>query len=353
MPAKDKSIRPARRSSVTSSAATVRDVANLAQVSTATVSRTLNAPDLVRPEVRERVSNAIQKLGYIPNDSARALRQNQTRFIGVVVPTLSYALYADFYAAVEEQLSALGYFPVLSTTDYDLDVEAEQITRLSRQGAQGLILVGRVRSSRAASYLAATGLPFVSTYATDPLGRDGTIGFDNEAAINEVVNHLASLGHRRIAMLSGLRSNLNDRAIGRANGFISAVRKHGIASPDWIFEGPYTIESGRRALCALLDRGIDATAIVCGSDMLAIGGLQECKARGIRVPRDLSIVGFDDLEIAAHIDPPLTTVAVPSREQGRLAAQAIVDLCNGRQCPPNAVLPTHMVVRETTAGPGG
>jgi len=332
-------------------AATVHDVARLANVSTATVSRALNSPDLVSPEVRERVSNAVKKLGYIPNDSARALRQSQTRLIGVIVPTLNYALYAAFFSAVREALGKSGYFPVLTTSEYDLGAEADEIRKLAKHGAQGLILVGLLRDPDAAGFLAASGIPHICTYATNLYDSETAIGFDNTRAIEDVVEYLVSLGHRRLAMLSGVTSNRNDRALARRAGFVNAVRAHRLECADWVAEQPYTIEGGRSALCDILDRGLQPSAIVCGSDMLAIGALQECKARGINVPQDLSIMGFDDLEIAAHLDPALSTVAVPSRDLGRLAAESIVTLCSGGEPQRHAALGTRLVIRSTTAAP--
>ncbi len=333
-----------------SSSATINDVARLADVSTATVSRALNTPNVVRPEVRERVAAAVQKLGYIPNDSARALRQNQTRLIGVVVPTLSYALYADFFASLQDTLAQSGYFALLTTSNYDLQSEAEHAIKLVRQGAQGLVLVGRLREKRLANFLAASHTPHVNTYVIDPAGHDYTVGFDNAGAIQEAVGYLHHLGHQRIAMLSGETAKRNDRAIARVTGFKIAAQTYGLASEDWIAEAPYTIEGGRAALCELFSRGLNPTALVCGSDMLAIGALQECKARDIHVPRELSIIGFDDLEIAAHLDPPLSTVAVPSVEMGKAAGEHIIALCTGVPAI-NLVLETRLVIRKTTAKP--
>lgn len=330
---------------------TVSDVARLAGVSTATVSRALNTPNVVRSEVRERVGDAVEKLGYIPNDSARALRQNQTRLIGVVVPTLSYALYADFFASLQATLAESGYFALLTTSNYDLHVEAEQASKLIRQGAQGLVLVGRLREKRLANLLATSRIPYVNTYVADSSGNDGAVGFDNAGAVREAVEYLISLGHRRIAMLSGVTTKRNDRAIARLSGFAAAIRAHDLVCGDWVAEAPYTIEGGRSALREIFSRGLDPTAIVCGSDMLAIGALQECKARGIQVPRDMSITGFDDLEIAAHLDPPLSTVEVPSAELGRTTGEYIIALCSGAAPPARTVLETRLVIRKTTSRP--
>jgi LacI family transcriptional regulator len=331
--------------------ATTSDVARLAEVSTATVSRTLNTPNLVRPEVRERVEAAIEKLGFIPNDSARALRQNKTRLIGVVVPTLSYALYAEFYQKLQEALARHGFFALLATSEYDLHVEAEQAIRLIRQGAQGLVLVGKVRDKRLSDFLAASRVPTVNTYVVDPTDNSNNVGFDNVKAIESAVDHLIALGHRRIAMLSGITTGRNDRALARRRGYEATMQRHGIESEGWVEEAPYTIAGGRSALRSMLDRALEPTALVCGSDMLAIGALQECKTRSINVPRDLSIMGFDDLEIAAHLDPPLSTVEVPSKDMGIAAAECIVGLCLGTELPSRTVFETGLVIRSTTAPP--
>jgi len=334
-----------------SGSATVSDVAKLAGVSTATVSRALNTPEIVSPEVRERVVMAVEKLGYVPNDSARALRQNQTRLIGVIVPTLSYALYADFFASLQSTLYDQGFFALLTTNNYDLDFEAEQATKLIRQGAQGLVLVGRLRDKKLASMLASSQIPYVCTYTTDPLNMENCVGFDNAKAIEGVVHHLASLGHRRVAMLSGSSAARNDRAMARIHGFTSAMTALGLTGKEWIEEAPYTIEGGRSALQRVFAKGWQPTAVVCGSDMLAIGALQQCLTIGLAVPRDLSVVGFDDLEITSHLEPPLTTVAVPSVALGKAAGDRIVALCRGLPLPPSPAFETRLIVRNSTSPP--
>ena len=345
----DKRRRRAIKSLNNANSATVSDVAKLAEVSTATVSRTLNKPSVVRAEVRERVEAAIEKLGFIPNDSARALRQNQTRLIGVVVPTLSYALYAEFYAKLQETLAKHGFFALLATSEYDLQVEAEQTIRLIRQGAQGLVLVGKLRDKRLSDFLAASRVPAVNTYVFDPADNDCNVGFDNFKAIGSAVEYLVSLGHHRIAMLSGISTKRNDRALARRRGYEAAMQKRGLEIEGWVEEAPYTIAGGRSAFLSLLNRSLKPSALVCGSDMLAIGALQECKARGIAVPSELSIMGFDDLEIAAHLDPALSTVEVPSGDMGRAAAEYIVGLCCGTELPSTTVFETALVIRGTTA----
>jgi len=333
------------------SSVTVNDVANLAGVSTATVSRSLNTPNIVSSEVRERVEAAVNKLGYIPNDSARALRQNQTRLIGIIVPTLSYALYAEFFKSAQKRLEEENFYALLTTSEYDPKIEAEQIFKLTKQGAQGLILVGRQRDPKAKIFLSTSKIPYICTYSIDHFDNDVVVGFDNMRAIADVIDYLVILGHQRIAMLSGITSKNNDRALARVLGFKAAVEAHKLSSGNWVAEAPYTIEGGRLALSEILKRGHNPTAVVCGSDMLGIGALQECRSRGIRVPADLSVMGFDDLEVSAHLATPLSTVSVPSKEIGRLAADFMIDISLGREINKNSILKTKLVIRSSTAPP--
>lgn len=330
---------------------TVSDVASLARTSTATVSRALNLPESVSENVRERVFAAVQKLGYIPNNSARALRQNQTRLIGVVVPTLKYALYATFYEGIQASLASMGFFALLTTSNYDLDIEAEQARKLVQRGAQGLVLVGKTHDRKLTEFLARARVPYLNTYVFDPTDNENIVGFDNVKAIATSVDYLVSLGHRDIVMLSGITTNRNDRAQARVKGFLDAAAAHKLPVEQRVAEAPYSIEGGRTALREIFDRGMKPTGIVCGSDMLALGAMQECRARGLKIPRDISIIGFDDLDFAVHLDPPLSTVEVPSWDLGRTAGDYIVALCTGAKPPSVTNLPTKLLIRNTTAKP--
>src|SRR5882724_7218747 len=332
-------------------AVTVSDVAMLARTSTASVSRALNFPDTVGEDIRDRVLAAVQKLGYIPNVSARSLRQNQTRIIGVVIPTLKYALYATFFEGIQASLAPMGFFALLTTSDYDLAIEAEQARKLVQRGVQGLVLVGKVHDRKLTELLARARVPYVNTYVYDPVDNENIVGFDNRRAIGDAVTYLVSLGHRDLAMLSGITSKRNDRAQARVQGFLDAARAHGLPVDNRIAEAPYSIEGGLVAFCEIFDRGLAPTGVVCGSDMLALGAMQECRARGLKIPRDLSIIGFDDLDFAAHVDPPLTTIQVPSWDLGRTAGEYITALCSGRTPPAATNLPTRLLVRGTTGKP--
>jgi len=332
-------------------AATVSDVASLARTSTATVSRALNLPEAVSEDVRERVFAAVQKLGYIANNSARALRQNQTRLIGIVVPTLKYALYATFYEGIQASLAPMGFFALLTTSDYDLKIEAEQARKLVQRGAQGLVLVGKTHDRKLTEFLARARVPYVNTYVFDSTDNENIVGFDNVKAIATAVDYLVSLGHRDVVMLSGITSNRNDRAQARVKGFLDAAQTHKLPIDKRVAEAPYSIEGGRAALREIFDRGVEPTGIICGSDMLALGAMQECRARGLKIPRDLSIIGFDDLDFAAHLDPPLSTVEVPSWDLGRTAGDYIVALCTGAKPPSVTNLPTKLLIRNTTGKP--
>ena len=329
---------------------TVEDVARLARVSTASVSRAINNPDIVSPEVRERVTAAIENLGYIPNSSARALRQNATRLIGVIIPTLKYALYAEFVEALQAELLANRFSALLTTSDYSLQTEYEQAGVLIQHGVQGLVFVGRQRHRKLQALLRSTGIPYVNTYSYEPSSQSGTIGFDNAEAIAASTRYLISLGHKPLAMLWGITEN-NDRATARTEGFRNALAQHKLKSDGNVFEAAYTIEGGRMAFRNVMQSGLFPTGIVCGSDMLALGAMLECEASGLRVPDDVSIIGFDNLEFAAHLHPGLSTIEVPSKEMGQRTGAYIVKQCNEPGPAAHTKLETKLIVRRTTDRP--
>lgn len=348
-PPKAKLTRASQKSGV-GPTSTVQDVAKLARVSTATVSRAINNPDIVRKDVRQRVFAAIEKLGYIPNNAARALRQNATRLIGVIIPTLKYALYTEFVEALQIELLANGFSAVLTTSDYSLQSEYEQANLLIQRGAQGLVFVGHQRDPKLQALLRSTQIPHVDAYAYDPASSSGTIGFDNAEAIASSTDYLISLGHTRLAMLSGITAN-NDRATARTEGFRRALSRKKLKSQGNVFEANYTIEGGRKAFRSMWESGLFPTGVVCGSDMLALGAMLECEALGLSIPGDISIMGFDNLEFAAHLHPPLSTVEVPSSAMGRQTGAYIVQRCRGSHPMNHTKFETKVIVRKTTDRP--
>lgn len=330
---------------------TQTDVAQRAGVSTATVSRVLNNPHSVRAPVRASVEKVIVELGYLPHGAARALASSRSRTVGAVIPTVNNEIFAAAINALEESLSARGYTLVLSVSNYDLDTEATQVRRLIECGIDGLVLVGNDHSTETCRLVDQAGVHHVSILSYDPASGRPNIGISNRAGGRRAVDHLVGLGHRRIGMICGLRAH-NDRARGRYEGFRDGLARAGLRpDPDAVLQKPYTIEAGREALAELLRAGPLPSALVCGNDVLALGVMLEAQSRGLDVPRELSIVGFDDLPLARHFRPGLTTIAVPVAEAGRQAGAAILEAIGAGTTVTSACLEAPLLVRGSTAPP--
>lgn len=325
------------------------DVAHKSGVSTATVSRAINTPDLVSEESRLRVQNAISELAYLPNSAGRALASRRTRTLGAIIPTLSNPVFASSMEGFEATLDGLGYAAIISSTDYRLGREELQARVLIERGAEGLMLMGANHIPKLRSLLAARNIPFVNTWIYDPESDDPCIGFDNEHAARQLIGHLVELGHRNIAMIAGI-TNENDRAAARVKGVRDALAQVKIPLPECnIIECDYSVSSGRNGFKTLLNAITPRpTAIVCGNDLQAIGAIFEAEVEGLNVSRDISITGFDDIEMASHIPPGLTTMHVPTREMGAAAARYLVQCLGGEPGRTHTRMDAKLVIRGST-----
>lgn len=332
--------------------AKLSDVARLAEVSTATVSRALTLPHKVRPDTLKRIQEAVQALGYVAHGAARALATRRTHTIGAVIPTLDNAIFANTTHALQKALDEAGYTLLLASHEFDPDNELRVTRALMARGVDGLVLVGATHHPELFRMIEAHGVPYVLSWALDKAGRHPCVGFDNRAAATRLVKYLLELGHRRFAMISGITVN-NERALERRDAVRDALAARGIALPAArVVEKPFTLTAGREGLAELLDAAeTPPTAVICGNDVLAIGAVAECHARGLRVPQDVSVTGFDDMEIAAVITPSLTTVRFPTAELGTLAAQHLLARLAGKPVPQRRELAVELVVRESTAPP--
>ena len=280
--------------------ATLGDVALRAGVSAATVSRVLNHPGKVSTGIRERVMRAMGELGYVRDGAARALASRQSLTIGHVVPTLGIGIFASGVAALQRRLDEFGYQLLVAASDYDEAKEARQVRALIERGVDGIALVGQRHAPEIYQLLRSRQLPYVNTYQFDRQSPHPAIGFDNRIGTFALTRHLIDLGHREFGIVTAAPS-LNDRIAARLKGILDCLDAHEIPpSARHIFEVPaQTIVEGRAATRALLAAHPDLTAIYCTTDTLAIGALCECRALGIRVPQDVSVAGYSDLEIVA------------------------------------------------------
>ncbi|MGI0524127.1 LacI family DNA-binding transcriptional regulator [Rhizobium giardinii] len=325
------------------------DVAKRAGCSPATVSRVLNNNPKVGAEVRERVLKAAMDLGYVPNGSARALRSTKSRLVGAVIPTLDHAIYATMMNSLQARLAEREVSIIVSTSLYDIDMEYEQVRLLVERGVEAIVLVGTIHRPETISLLEQRNIAYVFTYTSTSTDVGAAIGFDNEKAGRMAARYLLDLGHTKLAMIAGITQN-NDRAAARRDGFIAELEKQGITrSKVPLLESAYKIEGGRTAMKRLMDLKERPTAVFCGSDIIAAGVIKYCHEHQIAIPGEISVLGFDNLEIAELTTPDLTTVEVPAREMGTIAGDYLLATTAQRQHMRQRELPLRLVVRSSTA----
>lgn len=333
------------------SAPKIADVAKAAGVSPATVSRCLNAPASVRPDKRSRVEAAITSLGYRPLAAAQALASRRTRMVGAVFPRLNSILFGSFFGALHDRLDAAGYILVVATSQYDVDAEERHVRALIARGVEALILVGHDHRPGVSRVISQSGLPVISTWAWLDGADVPQIGFSNAGAMSLVIDYLADLGHRRLGLISG-HAAWNDRAAGRIAGAHAAAARHGLDLPDdAVEEVAFDLEEGGGAFTRLMSRSDAPTAVICGSDLFAFGALREARRMGLRIPRDVSLIGFDDVEIAACTSPALTSVRTPREAMAVRAASSLIACLDEGEPLHSVRLETELVVRESSGRP--
>lgn len=324
---------------------TLEDVARASGVSTATVSRCLNTPDKVAKKTRESVQVTVQKLGYTPHFGGQVLASNRTNTVGAVIPTIDNAIFARALQAFQQELATAGITLLVASSGYDPEREARQIRSIVSRGADALLLIGSDRPQTTYDFLRQRSIPFVLTWTTLPEQQYPFVGFDNAAAAGDLTRQVLSWGHRSIAMIAG-RAGMNDRARERIKGVRQAMDKAGLALADGqLIETGYSLRNGAEAFELLIAVEPKPTAIICGNDVLAVGAISRALDMGLRVPEDISIVGFDDIELAQVTRPQLATVHVPLEQMGKAAAELLIKLKNGTVPAESVTLATHFVQR--------
>jgi LacI family transcriptional regulator len=325
-----------------------KDVALLAGVSTATVSRVLNNSPSVDPATRQKVLDAAAKLRYVPHGAARTLRSHRSKMVGAIVPSFDYALYARTTSALQQRLDEHGYALVLAEHHYELAVETRIAGQLVEHGVDAFMLVGLDHEQELFSLLSDYGRPYVLTWGVDAMQRHPSIGFDNRAATYQVTKHLIGLGHKRIALLSGPLPG-NDRARARGEGVRTALAEHGLDLPDaYVAYAPISLAAAEAGMNRLLAAPERPTAVVATNDVFAVGGMMACRKAGIRIPEDLSITGVDNTDLGATQTPGLTSVATPITEIGRAAAEQLVARLEGQPYEAFQAYPVQVVHRGST-----
>lgn len=329
----------------------VRDVARVAGVSTATVSRALNQPHQVSEELRKHVASVAAELNYIPDPAARALSSQKTFRIGALIPTVANSIYSRFVEALQRRLRQSGYSLVLANYDFDECLEMEEARALVESGIDALVLAGEQRPSELYDLLNRRRIPYLLTSIHLPESTHRCVGYDNRAGAEAIARYILELGHREIGVIEG-PSDVNDRARLRTRGIMDALEEAGAELPqDRIVRRSFSVHNGRDGLAALLDAAPELTAVICGNDVLAIGALLEAQARGLAVPKDLSICGFDGLDIAQEMVPQITTMHVPTAQMGLKTAKSLVSLLSGEDAPHSVLIETRLVPGGSTAPP--
>ena len=334
------------------SRATIREIARAAGVSIATVSRVINGRPDVSPQTREVVLRVVREHGFSTNRNARALSGGRTGLVGVTLPILEAAYFAVIVSGTAEALYEHDMRIVLCPTLHQHEREVTLLDRLMHGTTDGAVLMLPEESNAELRALQETGYPFVVVDPRVQLDQGiPAVSASNASGARAVVEHLLSLGHRRIGAILGPADWMATTE--RLNGYRSALAAAGVlATRDLVVESDFSIESGEAAAAALLDLPERPTAIFGFNDNVAIGALRAAEARGLTVPDDLSVVGFDDSEQSGLVTPALTTVRQPLAEMGRMAVSLLLRLLDHQRVEAmNIELATRLVVRESTAAP--
>ncbi len=344
---------------------TIADVAQLAGVHVSTVSRALDpaARHRISQAVAERVAAAAEQLGYRPSALAAGLRSGRSNTIGVLVPDLTNPVFPPIVQAIEAALARAGYVTLLASTEADAAKEALLIGRMAAQGADGIILASAAAGSPAPAVALRLGLPLVLVNRRLPGAELPAVVSEDSAGIALAVRHLVSLGHRRIAHLAGPPGVAT--AADRLRGVRAALKAAGLAPVAVVRAEAYTRAAGAAAGRALLAAAWPAperpgrrpaspaapTAIVAANDLLALGAYDALRDAGLRIPRDVSVTGFNDMPMADLVAPPLTTIRIQHAAMGQAAADALLARLRGEAGPGLVRLPAALIARGSTAAP--
>ncbi len=330
---------------------TIKDVAALAGVSFTTVSHVLNDTRPVSADARRRVLAAVEEIGYLPSAVARSLRKSETKIVGVLVPNVNNPFFAELVCGVEECCRLAGYSVFLCNSDNDPKRQQQYMRTLLEKRIDGLLLSSAGDAASLARIFKLATVPSVTVDRLVPGARADRVSVNNADGAYKAVKHLLDLGHRRIACISGPAEF--EVTAERVDGWRRAQLDRGI-TPDegLLIESDFSSAGGYEAARRLLRAQAGITALFASNDMMALGALRAAAESGLKVPQQLSIVGFDDIELSGFVYPALTTVGCSIKELGREAARVLVDRIENPAAPLKDVLLTpRLVVRESTSAP--
>ena len=337
---------PSKRSRRSSGAITLRDVAMLAGVAPITASRALNTPDQVSPEVLNKVLDAVQRTGYVPNRMAGGLASARSRLIAAVVPSTVASVFMETIETLNDTLFDAGYQLMLGQSGYSAVREEALLEAIIGRRPDGIFLTGILPPGKGRTRLLASGIPVVETWDLTPTPIDMLIGFSHSEIGREVARYLLHKGHQKLALVRAE----DERADRRASAFKETAAQHGCRPVVEANVGASrTLKSGREALSRILAQAPDTDAVFCSSDLLALGVMTEAKARGLAIPEQLAVVGFGDVPFVADMSPALTSVRINSADIGQQAAQFLIARAEGREVTPRIVDVGFSIVARDSA----
>jgi LacI family transcriptional regulator len=324
-----------------------KDIAREVGMSPATVFRVINGKKYVNPQRREQILKLIEETGYVPNKAARSMVLQRSYTVGIAIPSTFNMFQRQLFSVIERRLESFGYYSLFFFVNFSAESEDECLKRLKAEKLDGFIMIHEMKNPYFYEYLEKAKLPVVT--ATFSYGNIPAIHVDEEQAAFDGINHLINLGHRKINMIS-----CSDFSFGRQRmeGYYKALDVAGIERDERrvLFARQYTAEFGINAMREMLLQGRDFTALFAASDELAIGAIRALGDEGIRVPTDVSVVGFDDIEISSYMVPRLTTIHQPIAEMGEETALTLHRQITGsNNVKQDRTLPYRLIIRESTA----
>lgn len=323
-------------------------IAKLAGVSKITVSRAIRTPHLVKESTRNRIQEIIEQENYVYNINAADFGSDSSTLIGLIIPSVKSSIYADYIDGIDSVIRKTRYSLLIGYTDFHLDEETEVVETFLQRKVRGLITIGiQENNQHLYDRVRHAGITVVNTWEYTSDSEYHCVGFDNFKASYDITRYLISLGHRRIGMIMGPYSEVS-RVKKRHEGYQQALKEVGIdPTPEYVIEKHPTYIEGKEAMERLLNLPKRPTAVFAASDTLAIGAITSARENGLKVPDDISVAGFDNLDIAYFYEPSLTTVRVPAYEMGRMATNIIIESEDNHAPIKRYCLDTDLILRES------
>jgi LacI family transcriptional regulator len=327
----------------------MRDVAERAGVSVTTVSHLLNKTRFVAPETEERIHKVIRELNYYQNAHARRLARGQSDLFGLIISEIANPFFPEIIQGFQSAAWEKGFDMLLFSTQYDSSRIQAAVRQMIETEVRGVAVMTSAFDDQATQKITSCGLGMVFYNYGPPQKLVSNIHIDYQKGISQAISHITELGHQRIAVIGGPRTNRTAMTLQHA--IVDALRQRAI-EPWHVLESDYRVDGGVSAIATLLERSDFPTALLCGNDLIAMGAMSALEEHGIRVPEDVSVIGFDDIFFSRLTRPPLTTVHIPREQLGRQAFEALDRLARSKR-PRGAeyVIETSVVIRRSTAPP--